>query len=123
MKNIFYPLALTFIMFFFISCSSDSSDDMIPSPTPDPDPNPVEVTYTNTVKAITSSNCTASACHDNIAPQQGINLTNYAGVKSAFQSQGALAQIESGTMPKDTDDLSAATINKIKDWIANNYAQ
>jgi len=119
MKKNIIPLILLFASIFIISCSSDSSDDMEPIP----DPAPTEVTYTNTVKAIIDSNCTTSACHDSSSPAAGLNLTTYEGVKGGFQNNGALAQIESGAMPKNTSDLSTTTINKIKAWIANNYEE
>jgi len=121
MKKNIPPFVLSLLLIFATSCSSDSSDDL--EPIPDPDPDPVAVTYTNTVKAIIDSNCTTSACHDSNSPAAGINLTTYAGVKAAFETGTALAQIESGAMPKNASDLSATTINKIKAWIANNYEE
>ena len=117
-KNIF-TLVLSLLLIFVASCSSDSSDDMEPIP----DPDPVAVTYTNTVKAIMSSNCTTSACHDSTSPAAGLNLTAYASVKAAFDTGIALAQIESGSMPKNANDLSTTTINKIKAWIANSFEE
>lgn len=115
-KNIF-PLVLSLLLVSFTSCSSDSSDDM------EPIPDPVSITYTNTIKSITTSSCATSACHDNTAPTAGISLTTYAGVKGAFESNGALSQIESGAMPKNNPKLSATTINKIKSWVAANYVE
>lgn len=119
MKKNISPLILTLLLIFITSCSSDSSDDLEPIP----DPDPVDVTYTNTVKAIIDSNCTTSACHDSNSPAAGLNLTTYAGVKAVFKTGTALSQIETGAMPKNTSDLSTSTINKIKDWIANDYKE
>lgn len=115
-KNIF-PLVMSLLMIFLFSCSSDSSDDM--EPTPDPDP----VTYTNTVNSIMTINCATSTCHDSSSPAQGLDLTNYTNVKDAFVNKNAMGLINLGNMPKNADKLSTSTINKLNDWIANNYEE
>lgn len=118
MKKYIFSLSLLLLAIVSNSCSSDS-DEMEPIP----DPIPSNITYTNTVKAIMDQNCTTTACHDNNAPAAGLALTTFSGVKTGFQSKGALAQIESGAMPKGKAKLSQGTISKIKGWVANNYKE
>jgi hypothetical protein len=111
------PFALFLLLIFIISCSSDSSDDL------ELIIDPVNVTYTNTIKAIMSQSCATTACHDNSSLAAGLSLTTYDGVKGAFENNGALAQIESGSMPKNASKLSISIINKITDWIDNGYKE
>ncbi|MFK5878707.1 MAG: hypothetical protein QM478_04330 [Flavobacteriaceae bacterium] len=108
---------LIVVSLFIVSCSS-SDDDSSP-----PTQLPTGITYTNTINSIMSQNCNVSGCHTTTAMAAGFALSTYDEVKFAFQNRGALGQIESGNMPKNRDDLSEATINNIKGWMAENYPE
>lgn len=76
------------------------------------------MSFVNNVLPIFSSNC--NGCHNSTAPAGGINLTTYAGTKSA--SARLVGSISHTTgyvpMPSSTTKLAACDINKIAAWIS-----
>ncbi|REE83119.1 hypothetical protein BX611_0399 [Lutibacter oceani] len=111
-------LALTglFLLFIFTSCSSNSDDDDITI-----DPPTSTITYTNTISAIISGNCTG--CHGSTPTNNApMSLTSYADVKSAIETRGLIGRIENGTMPPN-GNLTATQIQNIKTWQANGFPQ
>ena len=106
------------LMFIFVSCSSNSEEDLTGSG----DPPDLNVSYSNAVKAIIDGNCLS--CHSNPTQNSApMSLTTYTEVRQAVTSRGLIGQIESGTMPKDGEKLSAVNIKKIKDWRAGGYKE
>ena len=66
-----------------------------------------------------------NSCHG-AAKAGGVDLRTFALVKSEFQdnsSNGALSEIESGSMPQGSSKLSQSTIDLIKNWINNNFVE
>ena len=104
MKKLLMLISL-FLMYIFVSCSSNSDEDL----TGTGDPPDLNVSYSNAVKAIIDGNCLN--CHgsptQNSAP---MSLTTYTEVRQAVTSRGLIGQIESGNMPQNAEKLSATNI-------------
>lgn len=106
-------ILLTFIMLSFLSCSENSTDDLIEN-------NNSAITYNSQVKNIIQSNCLV--CHTsppiNGAPTQ---LTTYNDVKNAILTGGLLDRISRpqgayGMMPSGGTRLPQSTINILIAW-------
>lgn len=84
-------------------------------------------TYTNSIKAILDASCANAGCHDAIAASDGIDLSNYANSKNAFENKKVLCSVHHGSgckpMPDGSPKLSDATINKLDCWAKNGYVQ
>ena len=105
------------IFIFSCSCSSSSDDDMEAGGPTDP-----SITYTNRIKGIMSSKCLP--CHANPTTQNApFSLTTYNEAKNAVNSNGLIAAIESGSMPKNGSKLSTSDINAVKAWKANGFKE
>ncbi|MFC2109490.1 DUF1573 domain-containing protein [Bacteroidota bacterium] len=84
--------------------------------------------YETNIKPIMSQSCgstNTNSCHG-AAKASGVQLTSYALVKAEFQdnsSAGPLAQIESGSMPRNSSKLPQSTIDIIKNWINNDFQE
>ena len=103
------------LMFIFVSCSSNSEEDLLG----DSDTN---ITYNNTISIIVSGNC--FNCHGS-TPANGapMSLSTYTNVKDAVTGRGLIGRIESGSMPQNAAKLSAANIQAFKDWQTNGFPQ
>ena len=111
MKKIKILTALI-ILTVFISCSSDSADDMGPSADP--------VTYSGTVKGIIDGKCVG--CHANPPTNNApMALVTYDNVKDAVTDRGLIGRVEDGSMPPAGTDLTSAQIQFIKDWQAGGF--
>ncbi len=106
-------ILLTFVMISFLSCSENSTDDLIEN-------NNSAITYNSQVKNIIQNNCLF--CHTsppiNGAPMQ---LTSYNDVKNAILTRGLIDRISrpqgaSGMMPSGGTRLPQATINILIAW-------
>ena len=82
--------------------------------------------YTSDISPIINTNCAIENCHGSIGTQAGINLSNYANVKSNSSKSDFLKSIkhESGVvaMPIEGSGLSKLSTEKIKlieCWIQN----
>lgn len=100
-------------MALFLSCSNNSSDDLL-------DVNTATVTYNNQVKNIITANCLF--CHTdppvNFAPMR---LTTYEDVKNAVLTRGLIDRISraqgvSGMMPSGGTRLPQTLINQLITW-------
>lgn len=84
-------------------------------------------TYTNSIKAIMTSNCAMSGCHSASSSKAGVNLSDYANTKSVFKTGNGFCSIHHGSgcdpMPEGASALSAATIQKIDCWAQNGYTE
>src|SRR6218665_210572 len=69
------------------------------------------VTYTGRIKAIMDTRCASASCHGGSSPANGVDLTNYAGVKQGIEVNGMMCNIkqQSGCspMPKNEGPISA----------------
>jgi len=115
-------LVLIIVINSFISCSSDSTEDLETTNIPDD-----KVTYTNNIKSIIDTNCIS--CHSS-PPVNGapIPLTTYSKVKEGTETGNVINRIErdqgsSGVMPPVGSTLSAAQIQLIKDWQTDGYLE
>ena len=106
-------IILSISLLVLSSCSSD--DESM-------DPIDNGISYMGNVKAIMDTNCIS--CHgDPLANGAPMPLLTLANVKEAIQNRDLIGRIEDGTMPPaGSADLSAAQIQTVKDWKANNYA-
>lgn len=109
----------TFFLFltatFLVSCSNDSTSDLI-----DTTPLPEKVSYAADVKTIIDNNCIS--CHG-ASPISGTNLSlsNYDQVRNAVLNKGLINRISlpegnSSLMPQGGPKLPQATINVIIKW-------
>ena len=84
-------------------------------------------TYNLTVKVILDNTCALSGCHDAATQSRGINLSNYAGARAAFETGPALCAINHGDeclhMPKNGAKLPDVTINRLACWAKNGYKE
>ena len=119
-KRLYFPLLAAFGIVFVLSCTNDSSSDLI-------DITQGEITYTNTVKSIIDNNCIM--CHAAV-PVNGapMSLTTYENVKSAVLTRGLLiriskAQGEPGMMPNGGTRLPQAKIDQILEWANNGFLE
>ncbi|MES2410455.1 MAG: cytochrome c [Bacteroidota bacterium] len=115
-KRLYFPLIAAFGIVFVLSCTNDSSSDLI-------DITQGEITYANTVKAIIDNNCIS--CHADV-PVNGapMSLTTYENVKNAVQTRGLLDRISRpqgapGMMPSGGTRLPQAKIDQIFEWASN----
>lgn len=78
-------------------------------------------TYTSSIKAIIDGSCAYSGCHNASSKADGIDLSTYASVKSASNSNNFLGSIQhkSGyeAMPNGAAQLADSTIQKISCWV------
>ncbi|MBK6931353.1 MAG: hypothetical protein IPH12_10995 [Saprospirales bacterium] len=83
--------------------------------------------YTNVVQPIMLLSCALSGCHDAATQSEGINLSTYTGVKTAFQTKDVLCAINHGEgcepMPKGGAKLNGATLNLLACWAKNGYKE
>ena len=113
--NIKNTLLLILSAALFISCTNDSTSDLI-----NLEPIPNQVGFAMNVKSITDNNCVV--CHG-ATPISGTNLslTNYDQVRDAVLNKGIIkrntkAEGSSSSMPQGGPKLPEATINIIKQW-------
>jgi len=100
-------------LFNLTSCSSDSDD----SPVIIEDP----ITYGTDIAPIMSASCTF--CHGNPTTNGApMSLNTFATVKDAVENRSLIGAVESGFMPPN-GELSAAQIQKIKDWQSAGFPQ
>ncbi len=112
MEKIFYLLIL---LLLFISCSSDSSEDLI-------DPIPDAITYKIDVKSIINQSCAVSGCHNSASNAANLTLETYLQVKNAFSNRGAFARMESTSAPMPpSGNLPSNSIMVIKNWKNQGY--
>jgi mono/diheme cytochrome c family protein len=78
------------------------------------------ITYGTSITAIMNTNC--NSCHGGSAPQGGIKLDSYAGVKATVDNARLLGSIQQAAgyspMPKGGGKLSDCDIKKVSLWIA-----
>jgi len=112
MKNL-RIIALVIAVSMF-SCSDD--DDDIPQ-----NNEPTQITYSNTISAIMTTNCTS--CHGspttNGAP---MSLNTYTDVKDAVENRSLISAVESDFMPP-SGNLTSTQIQNIKTWQSNGFPQ
>jgi catabolite regulation protein CreA len=84
-------------------------------------------TYALKIKGIIDPNCATVGCHDAIFYSSGVKLSDYDGVKAAFETQDALCAVkqEQGciAMPQGATKLADSLITYLQCWKENNYPQ
>jgi len=110
---------LTILLIFLFGISSCSTE----SEPVDPPISNSDVTYIGTVKAIIDGSCIS--CHGSpLASGAPMALLTVAEVKEAIQNRDLIGRLENGSMPPPgNQDLTAAEIQAVKDWEANNFAE
>lgn len=127
-KTFFAFMLLSFgTLFVFVSCGKDSNK---PDYAADADCGSIvtaDNTYTNSIKAILDASCATAGCHNQFSASEGIDFSDYAKSKTAFQNKEVLCSIHHGSgctpMPENADQLSASVINKIDCWVKNGYLE
>lgn len=80
-------------------------------------------TYTSDVAPILNASCALSGCHNAASQAEGINLSTYAGARSASNNDNFLGSIQhiSGykPMPENGAKLSDVNIKTISCWVQN----
>jgi hypothetical protein len=98
------------------SCYYDKSDLLYPDTACDT----TAVKYSTSVLPVLSSTCIT--CHGGTTPSAGISLDSYNGVKQQVDNGrlwGAVSHNPSySPMPKNSTQLSACNLSKIRIWIA-----
>ncbi|MCS6929730.1 MAG: hypothetical protein NZM43_09555 [Saprospiraceae bacterium] len=84
-------------------------------------------TYILFVRGVMNASCAFGGCHDASTAASGVNLSNYAGVKKAFESQNLLCSVNHGKgcspMPKGGAKLSAEVLNRLACWARDGYRE
>ncbi len=84
-------------------------------------------TYTAVVGPILDTYCAGSGCHDAITASEGIDLSDYAKSKNAFENKNVLCSVHHGAdcvaMPQAADKLDDVTINILDCWAKNDYPE
>ncbi len=118
---------VTLLFFALESCSKESKNpDYIKEANcaaVDPSTN----TYTAFVRSVMNASCALGGCHDASTKSSGVDLSNYAGVRKAFESQNFLCAVNHGNgcsaMPKGGLKLSADLLNRLACWARNGYVE
>ena len=80
-------------------------------------------TYTADIKAILDASCAKAGCHDTNTHENGMDLSNYAGARSASHSDSFLGSIQHKSgykpMPDDGPKLSNDKVEKLSCWVQN----
>jgi hypothetical protein len=109
------------------SCKKDSNDVDYASQADCASFPAAVTTYDPTVKAVLDTYCATAGCHDAITASEGIDLTDYAKSKNAFDKKEVLCSVHHGSgckaMPQGLDKLDATTINLLDCWAKNGYPQ
>lgn len=112
----------TILTLALVSCSNDSTSDLIDSTPIDED-----VTYTANIKSIIDNNCIS--CHGTI-PTVGVpmSLTTYENVREAVLNRGLIDRISlengtSGLMPEGGPRLPQNTIDLIIQWQTDGFQE
>lgn len=113
-KSLIFPLIAAFGIVFVLSCTNDSSSELIELHQIG------DITYTNTTKSIFDNNCIP--CHADV-PVNGapMPLTTYEFVKNAIQTRPLLDRISRpqgapGMMPNGGTRLPQDKISQIFQW-------
>ncbi|MFN0015342.1 MAG: hypothetical protein ACKVU2_12415 [Saprospiraceae bacterium] len=84
-------------------------------------------TYTLAIKVILNSSCALGGCHDAATKSNGVDLSTYAGTKTAFESQNLLCAVNHGSgcdpMPRGGSKLPQVTLDRLACWAKNGYVQ
>ncbi|ANQ47835.1 cytochrome c [Flammeovirga sp. MY04] len=80
------------------------------------------ITYSGTVQAILTSNCTS--CHGSSNPRAGLSLHTYATAKDGAENGAVLSRIRNSNNPMPQGGLmSEANIKAIEDWAEGGFAE
>ena len=111
-KLLILPILL--LLFIVTSCSG-GSDEVVITP-------PSDVTYNGDISPIISGRCLN--CHTdppvNNAP---MSLTTFQNVQDAVTGRGLIGRIANGSMPPAGNPLSAAQVQKFRDWETGGFKQ
>jgi hypothetical protein len=128
--KIYHTLSLVFTLIVALSWAGCGKDDKNPDYIAEANCTAVDAntnTYALAIKSIMDNSCALGGCHDAGTKSQGVDLSTYAGTKTAFQTQDLLCSVNHGSdcepMPKGGTKLSAAVLDRLACWAKNGYAQ
>lgn len=106
------------IMIFGQSCYYDNEEELYPFDAAECD-TVATITYTNTIAALTNSNCAVSGCHTGVSPTGGLFLETYQQVREiALNGDMSSRVLVSEDMPP-SGPLSRCDMEAIQTWINN----
>lgn len=116
MKSFLLKFAYFIPVLFFLSCVSNSEEDLYPADTCDT----LQVTYSSTIAPIIQQHC--FACHGGQATISGIPLEGYTNLKKKVDDArlvGAIRRLQGfSPMPQSAPSLIECDILKIEKWVA-----
>jgi len=128
--KIYQTLSLVFALVVTLAWSGCGKDDKNPDYIAEANCTSVDAstnTYALAIKAIMDNSCALGGCHDAGTKSDGVDLSDYAGTKKAFESQDLLCAVNHGNgcqpMPKGGSKLSSDVLNRLACWARNGYAQ
>ncbi|MCA1762740.1 MAG: hypothetical protein LC664_07095 [Flavobacteriales bacterium] len=116
----FWVIAILFLALVMVaqSCYYDNEEELYPFDAAQCD-TVATVTYTNTIMAITNSNCAVSGCHTGVSPTGGLFLDTYQQVREiALNGDMSSRVLVSEDMPP-SGPLSRCDMEAIQNWINN----
>ncbi len=75
------------------------------------------ITYSNSIEAITATNCAISGCHAGANPTAGLNLETYAGAQSVAESGDLYERVVDWEQMPPSGPLSDCDQALIAKWI------
>ncbi len=116
----FWVIAILFLALVMVaqSCYYDNEEELYPFDAAQCD-TVATVTYTNTIQAITNSNCAVSGCHTGVSPTGGLFLDTFQQVREiALNGDMSSRVLVSEDMPP-SGPLSRCDMEAIQNWINN----
>lgn len=114
MKKLALSALSVCLVFILAQCKKETTNIDCSGTTP---------TYQKDVKSILDANCASAGCHAASNPSEGINLSTYAGAKSAAGSSKFLDSIQhkggASAMPRNASKLSDDKIKTLYCWVQN----
>ncbi len=127
MKIYSFSVLTLVLLLVLVSCSKDDKNPDYIKEANCASVNASANTYDLFVRSVMSASCAFGGCHDAGSKAGGVDLSNYAGVKKAFESQDLLCAVNHGKgcspMPKGGQKLSADVLTRLACWARNGYPQ
>jgi hypothetical protein len=109
------------------SCYYDTEEELYPDNGTTITCDTTNVLYSTTVKSILDAKCNSAACHGGTNSPSGIQLDDYAALKTYLDADAArfvssiVQDGNASNMPKGDAKMSDCNINSIKAWINKGY--
>ena len=125
--KLFMSLLASALLLTWSACDKESGEEDYLSKADCSSVSATDNTYAKTIKPIIDVSCALSGCHDAKTKSHNIDMSAYAGAKSAFTDHEGLCSINHGSgcdpMPQNGSKLPDATIKLITCWVKSGYPQ